>query len=143
MAAPKKPSKISDEHKVKLAAGRDQSRSVARYLEALETHRPKQGRKRSAETVAKQLSATELSLKGASGITRLELLQAQRDLKAEAERLSDSVDIAALEAAFVKVARAYGERKGINYGTWRDFGVAADVLKKAGIARTRSTGATK
>ena len=37
----------------------------------------------------------------------------------------------------MKVARAYGERKGITYGTWRDFGVAADVLKKAGIQRTR------
>ena len=70
-------------------------------------------------------------------IVRLELLQKQRDLKVEAERLSEGVDLTALEAEFVKVAKSYGERKGITYGTWRDFGVAADVLKKAGIQRTR------
>ena len=137
MAAPKRKPTMTAEHKAKLAAGRNESRAVARYLEALEAHRPKQGRKRTSETVAKQLAAAEAGLKTATGIERLELLQRQRDLKAEAERLSEGVDLTALEAEFVKVARAYGERKGITYGTWRDFGVAADVLKKAGIARTR------
>ena len=137
MAAPKRKPTMTAEHKAKLAAGRNESRAVARYLEALEAHRPKQGRKRTSETVAKQLAATEAGLKTATGIERLELLQRQRDLKAEAERLSEGVDLTALEAEFVKVARAYGERKGITYGTWRDFGVAADVLKKAGIQRTR------
>jgi hypothetical protein len=137
MAAPKRKPTMTAEHKAKLAAGRNESRAVARYLEALEAHRPKQGRKRTSETVAKQLAAAEASLKTATGIERLELLQRQRDLKAEAERLSEGVDLTALEAEFVKVARAYGERKGITYGTWRDFGVAADVLKKAGIQRTR------
>ena len=137
MAAPKRKPTMTAEHKAKLAAGRNESRAVARYLEALEAHRPKQGRKRTSETVAKQLAAAEAGLKTATGIERLELLQRQRDLKAEAERLSEGVDLTALEAEFVKVARAYGERKGITYGTWRDFGVAADVLKKAGIQRTR------
>ena len=137
MAAPRKKPTMTAEHKAKLAAGRNESRAVARYLEALEAHRPKQGRKRTAESVARQLAQTETELKAATGIVRLELLQRQRDLRAEAERLAEGVDLSALEAEFVKVARAYGERKGITYGTWRDFGVAADVLKKAGIQRTR------
>jgi len=137
MAAPKKKPTMTAEHKAKLAAGRNESRAVARYLEALEAHRPKQGRKRTSESVAKQLAQTEAELKAATGIVRLELLQKQRDLKVEAERLSEGVDLSALEAEFVKVAKSYGERKGITYGTWRDFGVAADVLKKAGIQRTR------
>jgi hypothetical protein len=137
MAAPKKKPTMTAEHKAKLAAGRNESRAVARYLEALEAHRPKQGRKRTSESVAKQLAQTEAELKAATGIVRLELLQKQRDLKVEAERLSEGVDLTALEAEFVKVAKSYGERKGITYGTWRDFGVAADVLKKAGIQRTR------
>ena len=119
MAAPKKKPTMTAEHKAKLAAGRNESRAVARYLEALEAHRPKQGRKRTSETVAKQLAATEASLKTATGIERLELLQRQRDLKAEAERLSEGVDLTALEAEFVKVAKSYGERKGITYGTDR------------------------
>ena len=137
MAAPKKKPTMTAEHKAKLAAGRNESRAVARYLEALEAHRPKQGRKRTSESVAKQLAQTEAELKTAVGIVRLELLQKQRDLKVEAERLSEGVDLSALEAEFVKVAKSYGDRKGITYGTWRDFGVAADVLKKANIARTR------
>lgn len=137
MAAPKKKPTMTAEHKAKLAAGRNESRAVARYLEALEAHRPKQGRKRTSESVAKQLAQTETELKSATGIVRLELLQKQRDLKVEAERLSEGVDLSALEAEFVKVAKSYGERKGITYGTWRDFGVAADVLKKAGVQRTR------
>jgi protein-disulfide isomerase-like protein with CxxC motif len=137
MAAPKRKPTMTAEHKAKLAAGRNESRAVARYLEALEAHRPKQGRKRTSESVAKQLAATEAGLKTATGIERLELLQRQRDLRAESERLAEGVDLSALEAEFVKVARSYGERKGITYGTWRDFGVAADVLKRAGIQRTR------
>ena len=62
--------------------------------------------------VPKQLTATETAVKSATAITRLELLQAQHDLKVEKDRLSDSAGIAALEAAFVKIARAYAERKG-------------------------------
>jgi hypothetical protein len=42
-----------------------------------------------------------------------------------------------LEKDFVKVARAYGSRKGISYTAWRSVGVSAGVLQRAGIARTR------
>ena len=42
-----------------------------------------------------------------------------------------------LEKRFVRVAKAYGERKGISYGTWRAAGVSSATLSKAGIARTR------
>ena len=46
-----------------------------------------------------------------------------------------STDHAALEDAFVKVARSYSERQGISYTTWREIGVDAAVLSKAGITR--------
>jgi hypothetical protein len=46
-------------------------------------------------------------------------------------------DIKSLEAAFVKIAKRFGENRGIGYGAWRDAGVPAVVLKKAGVARTR------
>ncbi|MDZ7734518.1 MAG: hypothetical protein U5R31_16850 [Acidimicrobiia bacterium] len=39
-----------------------------------------------------------------------------------------------LESDFVKAAAEYGESKGIDYRTWREAGVPAGVLKKAGIA---------
>jgi len=35
----------------------------------------------------------------------------------------------------VAVAREYGERQGISYTTWREVGVDAAVLTRAGITR--------
>ena len=37
--------------------------------------------------------------------------------------------------AFVGVAKSYSESKHISYASWRDVGVAAGVLKRAGISR--------
>jgi len=48
-----------------------------------------------------------------------------------------TVDLPALEKNFIKVARLYGERKGVSYSAWRKVGVSAAVLQKAKIARTR------
>ncbi len=50
---------------------------------------------------------------------------------------SGTHDIARLEAEFVKIAKRFGENRGIGYAAWRDAGVPAAVLKKAGVARTR------
>ena len=38
----------------------------------------------------------------------------------------------------MKAAKNYCERKGITYSTWREVGVPAEVLKKAGISRRRA-----
>ncbi len=45
-------------------------------------------------------------------------------------------DLAELENGFEKVAKGYAERKGITYSAFRQIGVPAAVLKKAGISRT-------
>ena len=47
-----------------------------------------------------------------------------------------SVDISGLEKGFVRDAKAYSDSKGITYASWREVGVPADVLKKAGITRS-------
>ena len=57
---------MSDEHKAALAEGRNQGRSVRRYLEALDAHRPKRGRKRTPESVQKRLVRIEADLAAAS-----------------------------------------------------------------------------
>ena len=44
--------------------------------------------------------------------------------------------MAALEAAFVKVAKAYGHRTGVSYAAWRAVGVSPAVLTAAGISRS-------
>jgi len=53
-----------------------------------------------------------------------------------ADRSRPRIDIASLEKAFVKAAGPYSEAKGISYATWREFGVPAEVLGKAGISRS-------
>ena len=50
--AAKKPTKrtMSAEHKAALAEGREQGRAVREYLEALEAHKPRRGRKRTPDS---------------------------------------------------------------------------------------------
>ena len=130
---------MSEEHKAALAAGREQGRAVRAYLDALDLHKPKRGRKRTSERVLAQLAAVESELASAVGAGRLELLQRRRDLQDEVERLEQDggVDLDALKDGFVRHGREYAEHKGISYQTFRDFGVPAAVLKEAGIPRTR------
>jgi hypothetical protein len=62
-------------------------------------------------------------------------MQERTDLLEELNATAATVDLSELEDAFVKAAKAYGDRKGISYTTWRDFGVPAAVLKRAGVSR--------
>ena len=138
MPATKKRAKpsMSNAHKEALALGREQGRAVRRYLEALELHKPKRGRKRTPESIQRQLDAIEDKLASADALTRVQLIQQRMDLQAELETKSATVDLTSLETGFVKAARDYGQRKGISYAAWREAGVDAAVLKKAGIGRS-------
>jgi hypothetical protein len=129
-------SPMSDEHKAALAEGRNQGRAVRRYLEALEENRPKRGRKRTEESVARDLARTEEELDTADALRRLELIQRRLDLQVELERMGTTVDLSALETEFVAVAKGYAERKQISYEAWREAGVSAATLKAAGITRS-------
>lgn len=127
---------MSDEHKAALAEGRAESRAVRRYLEALEAIKPKRGRPRTADSVKKQLDLVEQKLADARAEERLLLIQQRLDLQAELASMEAREDLADLEAEFVAVAKRYGERKGITYAAWREAGVDAAVLRKAGISRS-------
>ena len=126
---------MSDEHKAALAKGRIEGRVVREYLEGLRASKPKRGRKRTAETVTARLEAIGIELESASPINELHLVQERRDLGTELEGMSNTIDIASLEAAFVEVAKSYSRTKQISYQSWRDVGVEASVLKSAGISR--------
>ena len=141
MATPKKPTSkpMSDAHKKALAKGRKEGRTVRDYLEALEASRPRRGRRRTPESVERRLKVVaELVETTDSPLSRLQLIQEQLDLEAELAVGEEWTDISDLQADFVKVAKAYGERKRITYSAWRAIGVGAPVLKEAGINRTRS-----
>jgi len=127
---------MSAEHKAALAAGRQQGITVRKYLEALEAHKPKRGRKRTTESIEKQLKSIEEKLADADALTRLSLVQQRMDLVGELGSLQAGVDLTGLEADFVSVAREYSQRKGISYAAWREVGVEPAVLKKAGVTRS-------
>jgi hypothetical protein len=129
---------MSEEHKAALAKGREEGRIVRRYLEALESTKPRRGRKRTPESIRKRLIAIDNSLAAADPLSRLHLIEERQRLEAELTHTGETVDLAALEKSFVKVARVYGERKGISYSAWRTVGVSASVLQQAKIPRTRS-----
>ena len=131
--APRK--EMTDEHKAALAEGRAQGRAVRGYLEALEAHRPKRGRKRTPETMRARLAAIDSTIDSADPMKRLQLVQERLDLAAAIAAAETTVDLTALEEGFVEAAAAYGRRKGISYAAWREVGVPAAVLKRAGIGR--------
>ncbi|MCB1004458.1 MAG: hypothetical protein KDB35_09780 [Acidimicrobiales bacterium] len=127
---------MSDAHKAALAEGREQGRAVRRYLEALESSKPKRGRKRTRESVAKRLETVEAQLEKADPVKRLQLSQERLDLQAELAEEEETVDLEGIEQAFVEAAGPYSQRKGISYAAWREIGVPASTLKAAGITRS-------
>jgi hypothetical protein len=126
---------MSAHHKEALARGREEGRAVRRYLESIEERRPRRGRRRTPESVARRLAVVNDKLSGADALSRLHLLQERGDLEAELAGAGDADEAAEIEARFLKVAKAYGERKGVGYGAWRAAGVDAEVLERAGIRR--------
>lgn len=126
---------MTPEHKAAMERGRAEGRVVRDYLEALRSSKPKRGRKRTPDSIKKRLDAIESELGEASAIDELQLVQERRDLQAELDSMDAGVDLSELEDKFVDVANAYGERKGISYASWREVGVPAATLKRAGIGR--------
>ena len=126
---------MTDSHKAALERGRAEGRVVRDYLEALRSNKPKRGRKRTADSINKRLAAINDELSAASAIEELQLIQERRDLNAELASLGSGIDLGEIEDSFVSVAKGYGERKGISYASWRDVGVSAATLKRAGISR--------
>ena len=127
---------MTDEHKAALSRGRLEGRTVREYLDSLRTNKPKRGRKRTPESISKRLAAIEDELQTADALTELKLVQERRNLQGELQSKRAAVDMSAVEDAFVKVAKDYGERQGISYSAWREVGVDAAVLKRAGISRS-------
>jgi hypothetical protein len=134
----RKKTPMSEAHKAALAKGREEGRIVRQYLEALESTKPRRGRKRTPDSIRRRLATIDATLAGSDPLSRLHLVEEKQRLEAELAHGGDTVDLGALEKAFIKVARIYGERKGISYSAWRTVGVSASVLQQAKIPRTRA-----
>jgi hypothetical protein len=127
---------MSKEHKEALAQGRLEARSVKAYLDALGSKR--RGRPVTKESLQKKLSTIDSKVKSEPNpLKRLDLMQSRADTEKALGSVEHTVDPEELAAGFTAHARSYSERKGISYSTWRQFGVPAEVLKRAGIPATR------
>ena len=127
---------MTDEHKAALALGRREGKAVRDYLEALQANKPKRGRKRTPESIRKRLNDIEGEILEADPVKQLRLTQDRLDLQLELATTGNGPNIAALESEFIEVAKKYGSRNGISYQAWRQVGVDAAVLKRAGVARS-------
>lgn len=128
---------MTEAHKKALAKGRAQARAVKDYLAARETE-SKRGPKMTPEKLRERISSTREAIANEDDpARRVELIQQRINDEERLESLEDQPDMEALEAAFVDAAAEYSERKGITYSAWRELGVPAAVLRKAGVPRTR------
>ena len=127
---------MTKEHKEALARGRIESKAIKSYLRSIEGRRP--GRPINEASLQSRLDSVNARLKTAEDpLQRLDLLQQRIELAKSLKALEGDIDRSQLEAEFVANALSYSERKGISYTAWRDYGVPAAVLKKAGIPETR------
>jgi len=119
------------------AAAFSEAKTVRAYLEALRTNRPSRGRRRTKDTIAHRLTIIDTELATPIDvITELRLTQERINLQAELTVTNTAVDMSALEARFIEVAKNYSDRTGISYTAWRTVGVPAATLTAAGITRT-------
>ena len=128
---------MSEEHKAAIAAGRIEAAAVRDYLDALESNKPKRGRQLSPETLGARKADidSQLAAGDMKPIKKLELMQDRRDVDAQIAEFQAEPDMTAVENGFITHAANYGARKGIAYATWREIGVSAELLDRAGIIR--------
>jgi hypothetical protein len=125
---------MSKEHKAALAQGRKESRAIKTYLEAMARRKP--GRPVTAGSLQAKIARLDSQLSGgADQLRRVGLLQQRIDAKSQLAALEDATDVTELEREFAANVKSYSQRKGITYAAWREAGVPAAVLKKAGLSR--------
>ncbi|MFP5331789.1 MAG: hypothetical protein ACLGHX_05460 [Acidimicrobiia bacterium] len=127
---------MSDEHKAALAQGRREGRAVKEYLKLLGSRRP--GRPVTRESLEKRIAGLNEKIDAEEDpLKKLEMIQSRIDAEDQLADIEDAVDADEVEKEFIEVAKSYSERKGITYSAWREAGVSAQVLRAAGIPRTR------
>ncbi len=101
----RKKTPMSAEHKAALAKGREEGRIVRQYLEALESTKPPTRPQAHARIHPQAADHHRRPLPEADPLNRLHLVEEKQRLEAELAHTGDTVDLAALEKNFVKVAR--------------------------------------
>jgi hypothetical protein len=112
--------------------------AIRRYLQALEgrSSSPFQG-KRTREWVIEQISTLpDAILAETDPVKKLLMTQDLLNHQKLLRNMPTDEEFAKLEDAFVRVAKAWSDRKGVSWAAWRHVRVDEDVLARAGIKRT-------
>ena len=132
------PRTMTAQHKAALAEGRSEGRAVKSYLEALAAE-PAQAGPHAAPRIPSRSASPPSTAQLRRRRRPLQQLQLRRRSAWTSQRELDDDRRQGrplgARADFVKTAAKYAQRKGISYAAWRELGVPADVLKKAGISR--------
>jgi 1,6-anhydro-N-acetylmuramate kinase len=118
-----KPNKPTEAQKERMVLGAKAMRAVDAYLAHINADKPR-GRKVDKEALQAKIDAEESLAKKVILISQMHEA-IERDQRAEAE--------AELEEAFLKHVNWFSDQHGITYNAWREIGVPANVLSKAGI----------
>lgn len=135
MARPSGP--MPAEQRSRMGETRQQAIVVRRYLDFLRQQKPTPGKRRKTlDTLEADLAAVDEKLLASEddSLERLTLLQRRIELLREREEATARDNAVQLEERFVTAAKPYGERYRISYAAWREFGVKADLLARAGIS---------
>jgi hypothetical protein len=125
---------MSKEHKAALAQGRREARTIKAYLESLAGRKP--GRPVTVETLRERLARLGDQVAAEQDpLKRVDLVQKKLEVEEALARAENVADSAALEQGFVATVQSYSQRKSITYAAWREAGVPAAVLRRAGLTR--------
>ncbi len=125
---------MSKEHKAALAQGRREARTIKAYLESLARRKP--GRPVTVETLRERLARLGDQVAAEQDpLKRVDLVQKKLEAEEALARAENVADNAALEQGFVATVQSYSARKSITYAAWREAGVPAAVLRRAGLTR--------
>lgn len=126
---------LTGDEKNNMAEGRSRSRVVNKYLLEIATGKYHRRGPRKTDPVAIKAELAELNAKLASakGIDKLMLVEERRKLEQILAGRADNDAFDELEKEFIKIAKPFSNGRGISYESWREMGVPARVLIKAGI----------
>ena len=128
------PGTMTQSHKDALKDGRERGQIVRRYLNAIESAKPRRGRPMTPEGLRKSMEKIEANLATEKDpLRKLDLVQSKIKKQKDLEEFESPIDMVALENEFVRVAKDYNDSKELSPEAWLELGVPRDVLRRAGI----------
>lgn len=128
--------KLTDDEKQRMADGRSNTRIVDRYLRDLATGKYHRRGPRKTDPDVIQAELAELDAKIATslpGVEKLVLIEDRKKLRQTLAGRAENQAFDELENKFIDIAKLFSDSRGISYESWREMGVPARVLIKAGI----------